>query len=138
MVARLIRTVAEEIDKSEIQIIDDLETVATGDVIRLRSFDPLDLNDHTLPLSDGLGLLSRARAMAIAGASSAIEHRPVQSRRPTTEVKQFVRNLRLGQTERGSFLLRLISPIIDIKTGEYLEFQGMDRIPFKSNLIRDF
>jgi hypothetical protein len=42
MVARLIRTVAEEADKSEIQIIDDLETVAIGDIIRIRSFDPLD------------------------------------------------------------------------------------------------
>jgi hypothetical protein len=137
MVARLIRTVAEEVDKSEIQIIDDLETVAIGDIIRIRSFDPLDLNDHTLPLSDGMSLLNRARAMALAGGSSAIEHRPVQPRRPNTEVRQFVRNLRLGQTERGSFLLRLISPIIDIKSGEYLEFQGMDRIPFSRRAVTE-
>jgi|CXWL01.1.fsa_nt_gi hypothetical protein len=137
MVAQLIRTVAKEVDKSEIQIMDDLETVAIGDIIRVRSFDPLDLNDHTIPLSDGVNLLNRARAMALAGASSAIEHRPVQSRRPNTEAKQFVRNLRLGQTERGSFLLRLISPIIDIKSGEYLEFQGMDRLPFSRRAIME-
>jgi len=137
MVARLIRTVAEEVDKSEIQIIDDLETVAIGDIIRIRSFDPLDLNDHTLPLVDGVNLLTRARAMALAGALGAVEHRPVQPRRPSTEARQFVRNLRLGQTERGSFLLRLISPIIDIKSGEYLEFQGMDRIPFSRRAVME-
>lgn len=137
MVARLIRTVAEEIDKSEIQIIDDLETVAIGDIIRIRSFDPLNSNDHTIPISDGVSLLSRARSMALAGASSAVEHRPVQSRRPSAETRQFIRNLRLGQTERGSFLLRLISPIIDINSGKYLEFQGMDKIPFSRRAVME-
>ncbi len=137
MVARLIRTVSQEMDKSEIQIMDDLETVSVGDVIGVRSYDPLDLNDHTLPLSDAIGLLGRAKAMALAGASSAIEHRPVQSRRPSIEARQFVNNLRLGQTERGSFIVRLISPIINPKSGEPLEFQGMDRLPFSRRAVME-
>lgn len=111
MVSRVITTVAEAEDKSELQILDDVETVAIGDIIRFRAFNPIDEHEHTLPLKDGIDLLINAKKLATAAAASVIQKRPVHPRSPTSRVTEFVQNLRLGQTERGSYLVRLISPL---------------------------
>lgn len=119
MVSRVIKTVAETEKKSELQVVDDLQTVAIGDVVRVRTIDPLDERDHTIPLMNGINLLDRTRMMALAAAASAVavKKQPVYPRRAADQARTFVRKLRLGQTERGSFLVRVISPLI----GEYLE-----------------
>jgi hypothetical protein len=136
MVAKLVKTVSEVEDKSELQLLDDLETVATGDVIRVRSYNPLDEQDYTLPLGDGVNLLSRARLIALAGAASAVKMSAVHPRWPYLEANQFVRNLRLGQTERGSYLIRLISPISEQPRQDEGQFAGMpDAEPFSRRAV---
>lgn len=125
MVARLIKTVAEVEDKSELELLDDLETIAVGDLISVRSYDPLDMHDHTLPLADGADLLTRARMMAWAAASSAMSKRPVHSRHPSFEVSQFVRSLRLAQTERGSYIVKIVAPIPEPQKQPEGQFSGM-------------
>lgn len=113
MVARLVKTVADVEQLSELQVLDDLQTTAIGDVIRVGTADPLNIHDHTIPLPEGVVLLNKARSMALAGASSAVNRRPVHPRRPAANASRFVRNLRLGQTERGSFLIKLIAPLLE-------------------------
>lgn len=135
MVARLVKTIAEVEDKSELQILDDLQTVALGDIVRVRTFDPLDAHDHTLLFVDGRTLLSRIRLMAVAAASSVLNKRPVHPRRPASEVNKFIRSLRLGQTERGSFLLRLIVPIEE-QIEQYALIHGMPKVtPFSRRAV---
>lgn len=79
MVSRVITTVAEAEDKSELQILDDVETVAIGDIIRFRAFNPIDEHEHTLPLKDGIDLLINAKKLATAAAASVIQKRPVSA-----------------------------------------------------------
>ncbi|MCX6011850.1 MAG: hypothetical protein NTV30_00240 [Chloroflexi bacterium] len=136
MVSRLIKTVADTEDKSEQQIMDDLQTVAIGDVIRVRTFNPLDIHDHTIPLADGVSLLRRSRMITMAAASSTVKKLPVHPRQPASEVNQFVRNLRLGQSERGSYMIRLIAPITEVpETGE---LNGIpEKIPFTRRVIME-
>ena len=131
MVAKVMKTVSETENKSELELLDDLETVAVGDVIGVRTFDPCDIQEHTLPLSDAVSLLTRARLLALAGAASAIKALPVHPRKPTSEASRFVENLRLGQTERGSYRIRLISPIAQPTKLNGEQFDGMpDAQPF--------
>lgn len=128
-VARLIRTVAEVENKSELTILDDLETAALGDVINLRTYDPLDIHQHTIPLEDGASLLNRARQMAYSAAQSALERKPVYYGRPAQQARAFLSNLRLGQTERGSYIVRLISPIDEPEPSAQLSIEVPDMPP---------
>ncbi len=131
MVARLVKTVAESEDKSELQILDDLQTVAIGDIIRVGTFNPLDAHDHTIALADGLHLLSQAKTMASAAAFSVIDKRPVYPRKPVSQVSQFIHNLKLAQTERGSFLVRLIAPVEPLEPSG-----GLDtKLPFSRQAV---
>lgn len=139
MVYKVIRTVAQTDSKSEIQVLDDLQTIGIGDVVRLKTTDPLNKDDHTIELTNGIDLLTRARMIARAAASSAVIRRPVHPRTPAIEAKRFVRSLRLGQTERGSFLVKLISPLYDINP-LYQEKENMlegmtGRLPFSRKAL---
>jgi hypothetical protein len=135
-VAKVVSTISEVEDKSQLEIIDDLQTIAIGDVIGLRSKDPYNTEDHTLPLSEGFGILYRSRLMATAAASSVVGPRAVHPRRPGHQVSQFVKNLRLGQTERGSYMFRLISPIREIFQEEVGILDGIpDKIPFERRAV---
>ena len=136
MVAKLVKTVAEVENKSELQLLDDLETVAVGDVIHVGTFDPLDTHDHTLPLADGINLLARARLMTGAAAASAVNRRPVHPRRPSLQVSRFMHDLRLAQTERGSYLVRLIAPIQEQQNRQDGQLAGMpEEEPFSRRAV---
>lgn len=110
MVAKLVSAVAETDNKSQLQIINDLETVGVGDVIRAGTEDVMNRHSHTLPIAEGEKLLLRLRQVVTAGASSAIEKRPVYSFNPFGQVRTFINSLRLAQTEPGSYLMRLVAP----------------------------
>ncbi len=108
------KTLSEAEDKSQLLMLDDLQTRAIGDVIRVASEDPLDRADHTLPLGDGIVLHEQARQMALAGAwnaANARTKRPVYPQTLRAEISRYMQKLRLAQTERGSFIVRLLSPI---------------------------
>lgn len=108
------KALAEAENKSQLIMLDDLQTRAIGDVIRVGSEDRLDRADHTLLLSDGITLHEQARQMALAGAWNAVSgksKKPVYPQNSRAEITRYMQKLRLAQTERGSFIVRLVSPI---------------------------
>jgi hypothetical protein len=135
MIFRVVQDLAEFENKTDIQVLDDLQTVAVGDIIRVNSFDPMDGHDNSILLNKGIDILTRTKQMAQAAASSVINKSPVHSKNPPQEVKQFVRNLKMAQTERGSFIMKLISPI-DVQgqvPGEFEDFS--ERLPFSRRAV---
>src|SRR5207253_123349 len=81
-----------------------------SDVLRLRVSAP-DATLGNLPLDEGLQLLRGGRDMLLSAACSVI--RP-QAFHPEMSLKQpndFIKRCRLGQTERGSFVATIITPV---------------------------
>lgn len=91
------------------QVLSDL-LMGSSDLFRLRVSSPA-AQDGTLPLELGVHLIEHAQGLMSAAACSAL--RPaaqIPSRRPN-EAQEYLRGLRLGQTEKGSFVLTIQSPI---------------------------
>jgi hypothetical protein len=109
--SRAIKAIASVETRSQLQILDDLETTAVGDIIRVKSFDILNRESNSLPFHEGMSLLRQAQDMTSAAAVSAVEKREVLSRRRPNKAVEYLKELRMGQTERGSFVVKLISPI---------------------------
>lgn len=132
MVARLVETVSRVDNKPVSDIADELQTRALGDVICVSTYDPLDVHDHTLPLNDGVSLVLRARMLARAAALSATYRKSVYGHgRLSEEASRFMQDLRLGQTERGSYVVRLIAPMADREIKEEGTLPDFpDRRPF--------
>ena len=144
--AKVVRVLAQAENRSQIQILDDFETEGIGDVIRLSSYDVLNRHSGTLQYDDGAQLIQQAREMTVAAALSArassisnrSEHTAVfYSGRPR-QIQTLERSLRLGQTEHGSYTIKLIVPISEEENPDVQkpELSGMpERIPFSRQAV---
>jgi len=105
----LLRGVAQVEGRSPTEVLHDLATAA-ADVIRVRVITG-EGSGNTLPFLQGLTLIKRIRDVVVAAARSAVEKRAFFSNRPSETIFEFMEQLQLGQTEQGSFVFTVISPV---------------------------
>lgn len=84
---------------------------AMADVVRVRLSGARAASGE-VPLGDGASLISGAKDLIFAAACAAVQRRSYfHTRRPPEAVEYMRDRVRLGQTERGSFVVTLISPL---------------------------
>lgn len=90
------------------RILRDIRAVAY-DTIRLR----VDVggDDDSIPLIDGVGIVEHARSMLSAAAASSVEPRRNHPSRRPPAAEDYVSALRMAQTEQGSFIVAIRSPV---------------------------
>ena len=108
-VSKIILALAETEERDELAIARDL-SLAQFDRIRVRI--PEDRGDGSVSLDSGLALIKQARDMLLSAACSA--KRPQRSFRlgGNRAANDYIKKVRLGQTERGSFVINLLSPAV--------------------------
>lgn len=116
---RVLETVEE---RSQLEILRDL-LVTSADVIRIRFTDG-ELADGSVPLEDGSQYFQSAKELMLAAACAAVMPRAYYPSRRSAEAMDYLRNVRLGQTEFGSFVLTILSrvpPSLTVGGGKPLE-----------------
>lgn len=88
---------------------------ASSDVIRLRRLTEAD-TPGAIPLIDGVTIVEEALALITAAACSAVLPRKVVPSRRPVEVQDYLRRVKLGQTEQGSFVLTIVSNVAPLLT----------------------
>jgi hypothetical protein len=94
--------------RSQFEVFTDLQQFGT-DVIRVRA--SVDGADGTIPLADGARLVDQAREMLLAAASATVRRAPFFQRRKPAEAIAYLEEVRMGQTEIGSYVATFLSPI---------------------------
>jgi len=107
--AELLRTVASAEGRTQIQTFKDLLSTF-ADVIRIRIDDP-ESRDGTLSLESNSIVAQKARDLMMAAACSATEHRAVWHSRKPAQAIEHLRKVRVGQSERGSYILTVITRV---------------------------
>jgi hypothetical protein len=104
-------------DRSPYELVSDL-SMAAFDIVRVRSPDADDIG--SIRLSAGVELHEHARDMVLHAANAAAAKRPRAAwrGRRAEEVDEYLNALRLGQSQRGSFVISLLSPWDFIPAGE--------------------
>ncbi len=108
-ISEAIATLAVVEERSQLDILSDV-TTSSADIVRI----PLKLTaaaDGTVPIDDGGRVVQHARDMMLAAACAAVERRGYFATRKPTQAVEYVRKVRLGQTERGSYVLTLHSRV---------------------------
>jgi hypothetical protein len=80
------------------------------DVVRVRLISP-ETKEGTLLLDEAADIVARSRDLLLAAACSTVQPKMCYSSRKPREASEYLRRLRLGQTERGSFVLSILSPV---------------------------
>ena len=109
VVARLISIFADVADIDEVALYNDL-LISDRDVIRARADN--SETDGSIDISDGANLINGARDMLLAAACSLDDPRPLYRIGANRDANDIVSRVKLGQTERGSYVVTLLTPAI--------------------------
>jgi hypothetical protein len=96
--------------RSQLEIFGELVT-ASADVIRVRTHPRAGEDQGSLSLEDGVSAHERVREMILAAACATIGRRALYAKRKPERAMSYLRRIRLGQAERGSYVFTLISPV---------------------------
>ncbi len=108
VVAQLIEIFAQVADVDELSLYRDLVT-ADRDVIRVRAPES---DDGAVAMSDGVDFIRGAGDMLLAAACSFQSPQPLYRARANRDARDYLRQMRLGQTEQGSFVVTLLTPVV--------------------------
>ena len=108
VVSQLIDIFADVADTDELSLYRDLVT-ADRDVIRV---GPAEAGDGAVSANDRINLVGSARNMVLAAACSLHDPRSVYSAAAGKEAMNFVRKLRMGQSEQECFVVTLLTPVV--------------------------
>ena len=81
-----------------------------ADVIRF-SVDTPDVRDGSIPLMKGIDLVEASRRAILSSACQVIQPQRFHPRLSRSEAEDFLEECRLGQTEKGSFVISVVCPI---------------------------
>lgn len=88
-----------------------------SDLVKIRVISP-DVDSGSIPIDDGVMLFEKAKDLLISSSLSTFKKKRTYSGKWPSEVKKFLNNLKLGQTERGSYIVNVIAPIISFYDDE--------------------
>lgn len=108
VVSKLIAIFAEAADMDELALYRDLVT-ADRDVVRVRAAAG---KDGSVNVSDGVALMNGARELILAAACSLQNPQPLYRTGANKEASKYLERVRMGQTEQGSFVITLLSPVV--------------------------
>jgi len=104
---------------------------AKDDVLRLRV--AFEGNDSTLPLSFATALIQNTEKLLKAAACTVMRPRAHHPKLALNEATNFVENARFGQTQIGSFILKVACPIYAMDIQGQLTLDGQE-VPFVRNV----
>jgi hypothetical protein len=125
--------------RSALAILRDIAEVS-ADVVRLKAQGTA--SDGTIPLNDGAAMVASLGKMLLSAACSAVEPRKAFHTRKPAQAVTFADNVRLGQTERGSYVVSAISRVRPVLQTSQLLLPGWDFVadsggePFERRAVR--
>ena len=108
IVAAMIETFAQVADQDELAVYRSL-VIADRDVVSVRAGES---DDGSVTLNDGADLIGGARDMLLSAACSLRDRRPVYRAGANREAAELLKRVRLGQTDQGSFVVTLLTPVL--------------------------
>ncbi|MBF0463655.1 MAG: hypothetical protein HQK88_01270 [Nitrospirae bacterium] len=119
--ADILKTLEAVEERSQLEIVNDLLT-SSADIIRLHIKDA-ESDDGTISIEAGAQIIKSSCDLIIAGACAAIEKREVFQTKKPTKAADYLKKVRMGQTERGSYVITVISrvpPVLSLQESERL------------------
>ncbi|MBI4815660.1 MAG: hypothetical protein HY791_05370 [Deltaproteobacteria bacterium] len=115
--------------RSPHEVSADLQVV-TADVFRIRLSGP-DIADGTVPIEEHAQISRKAKDLMLAAACTVVEPRAVWTGRRPPAAADYVRRVRVGQSQKGSYVLTIISPVTPRLLHGHSPSDEFDRDPFE-------
>jgi hypothetical protein len=132
--SELLQALEQVEQRSQMEILSDIQ-YARSDVVRLRQAEEENAVGG-IPLVDGEKLIGEAVTLMTAAACAAIYPGRVMSAKQASQASEYLQHVKMGQTERGSFVLTIVSPLVPLITpGVHPLFDSVDE-PFPRKVTK--
>jgi hypothetical protein len=132
VISRLISIFSQVSERDELQTYRDL-VCSDRDVIRVRAVGADD--DGSVSLDAGVKIVENARDMLLAAACAARSRQVIYRPGANREAVDYMRRVKLGQTEHGSFIVTLLAPVPPLLPAAQLpldaDWVGLEREPME-------
>lgn len=118
-------------ERSQLEIFKDVAE-STLDIVRIRLAGS-DFEDGSIPLETGVRLVEQTQNLVLSAACATVNPQSVYQTRKPPKATDYMKKVRLGQTEYGSFVLTIQSIVPPKLTGQAL-FSELDE-PFERQVI---
>lgn len=108
-VSEVFHTLASVEDRSQLALLRDIQTAAV-DTVRVRLHAD-DSSAQSIRFDDAVEAVANTRAMMVAAACAAVEPREYYHARKFSLATDYVRRLKMGQTEPGSYVITVLSSV---------------------------
>jgi hypothetical protein len=134
VISKLIAIFAKATEQDELATYRDL-IGADRDVVRIRSFG--GGGDGAIVIDAGVEMVLQSRQMLLAAACAARTPQPLFRAGANKEASDYMRRVKLGQTEHGSFVVTLLAPVPPLLQ-PYLDpaWAEFDDEPFERQVTR--
>ncbi len=135
-ISEMIKKLQDIENRDLIYIIDDIND-SRSDILRVR-VDDLFTQEGTMLIEKAGKFINETLNLIRYSASAAEQKRKYYKSQPPKIVKDYLdNNVRMGQTERGSFVIKIISniPVVELENTQE-EFKGMKKPPFQREVIK--
>ena len=127
-IAEALQTLELAENRDQLQILADLSTTA-ADVVRVQVLGQ-EAVDGTLPLDRALEVVTSTHDMMLAAACAAVDPKLFYASRKPTRATEYMRQVRMGQTERGSFVVTVLSRLPPEIPADQAQLLGIEE-PFQ-------
>jgi hypothetical protein len=131
----VLSTLEQKEERSQIEILNDLN-FSNADIVRIKS-DVREAADGTLPLEEAVALVQRAKEAILAAACATIEPRAYFAPRKFGQALDYLKKVKMGQTERGSYTVTVISKVAPVLQQPELPLEEIED-PFERRVIKTF
>lgn len=134
-VGQVIKLLARFEDRDELAVYSDV-VQSDRDVIRFRAPEAED--DGSIAVDAGRDIVEQARNLLASAACSAFEPRRAYHLGKVQQAEDYMRRVRLGQTEHGSFVITLLAPIPPALTSQkqISLWPALDQEPYERQVTR--
>jgi hypothetical protein len=135
-VRELIETLQAEEKRGLPEILEDV-TTPHADIVRARLAPDGDMSG-ALPLEDGANVFQQMRDLMLSAACAAVSPRQVFAKRKPDQAMKYLREARIGQTQRGSYVITVLSPVPPalLAGSPPALFADMEEEPFSRKTVR--
>jgi hypothetical protein len=134
-IAQALRFLASIEGRDEVSLYRDLVR-ADRDVIRVRA--PQSDEDGTIAIDPGVELVQHARDLLASAACAAFDPRPAYHLGKVQQAESYMRRVKLGQTEQGSFVITLLAPMPPVLATPHQTslWPNLEQEPFERQVTR--
>lgn len=134
-VAQAISAMSEIELRDELQILKDIQVSGT-DVLRVRAIGADE--SGSIDVEAGVSLFRSSHDLLLAAACAVGQKKRVYKAGKNSDATEYMKNVKFGQTEVGSFIVTLLSPVPPLMSGGQQEglWPEFDQEPFERQVTR--